>query len=602
MRAELKSQDPRYQILDLAINLAKDCSLSDKDIDTLTRRYWSEGLPFFTEVLPKLAKALTQGVRDGYFLCPEGFKPYKKGALPAFLHELLLGVFELDGKYRANPCQESFFFIYQFCSFFYKVDLPYSDEKNDAVIASFLETEEELKGESLKFDENIVEIAANQIAMIFNDFSYDDITPKHGPGATANRAIIRKWTDNLDPYPVVHALPLLFFFNYHHMVDEIDRYPLGREPIEQVAEVVLVPKDSRGPRLISKEPAEVQYIQQGIFGYMREKLESHPYTRGEVNFTSQQVNKDMAKTASITNQWVTMDLKDASDRVSLKLVRRIFAKAPELLNALELTRSTSTIVGGNKVALSKFAPMGSACCFPVMATCIWALIKSSIYQETGSWDSPVYVYGDDIIIPLDHYWLAAETLHRHGLRLNVSKTFPGSDFAESCGGDFFMGEDVTPVRLRQFYGTCSDFRDKAFSDVDVSLIETANLLRKQGCVKSAMFIKKIVERRMGPIAFGYPHSPFICFHRDVWGKDAEGVNPRRYWIQKPVDTLNEDETGWSFLHRTHLMIGSSRSREYGVYNLPRQSVYRLISGASAKSADSPYPACTWLPTCTLATL
>jgi hypothetical protein len=162
----------------------------------------------------------------------------------------------------------------------------------------------------------------------------------------------------------------------------LERLPAG------TAKVVLVPKDSRGPRLISAEPLEYQWIQQGVGRSIVAHLEAHHLTKGRVNFTHQEVNRRLAQESSATLELATLDLKDASDRVSLELVRRVFKNTPELVRALEAIRTDATLLPDGRVqSLKKFAPMGSAVCFPVEAFVFWAILTASIPCDKASSDA-----------------------------------------------------------------------------------------------------------------------------------------------------------------------------------------------------------------------
>jgi hypothetical protein len=75
--------------------------------------------------------------------------------------------------------------------------------------------------------------------------------------------------------------------------------------------------------------------------------------------------------------------------------------------------------------------------------------KEAAYHLLGG-DTGVYVYGDDIIVPSLFYEEAVNGLQRIGLIVNLSKSFADGPFRESCGGEYYNGIDVTPVRVRKF--------------------------------------------------------------------------------------------------------------------------------------------------------
>lgn len=306
-----------------------------------------------------------------------------------------------------------------------------------------------------------------------------DIRPKHGSGASACSTLVSerygtpRYIKSID---AIWSYSEYFYLSPGHLSDEMPGRVEGvgiptthkwlddLEEYTPCAKVLLVPKDARGPRLISCEPRETMWIQQGVLGKFVTCLEAHPLTKGLVNFTDQSINNYQAYRASITRDSATLDLKDASDRISMNLVRAIFPR--NWVDALEACRSGATeLPDGTVVELSKFAPMGSALCFPVMALTIWSLLTAAANMsqtersvkasgalaranKAFAWDNPVYVYGDDIIVPSSFAECAMLVLESVGLTVNTNKSFVRSLFRESCGGEYYNGWEVTPVRLR----------------------------------------------------------------------------------------------------------------------------------------------------------
>jgi len=96
--------------------------------------------------------------------------------------------------------------------------------------------------------------------------------------------------------------------------------------------------------------------------------------------------------------------------------------------------------------------MGSGYTFPCMALVIHLAICTHVskslripYQHVMR---NVYVYGDDIVVPVEWVDLAFKALTFVGLEVNKNKSYWRGPFRESCGGDYLHGNDVTPVRLR----------------------------------------------------------------------------------------------------------------------------------------------------------
>jgi hypothetical protein len=184
-----------------------------------------------------------------------------------------------------------------------------------------------------------------------------------------------------------------------------------------------------------------------------------------VFFTDQGPNQKGALLGSLDGSYATLDLNEASDRVNLELVRLLFPEP--LLRHLEACRSLSTqLPNGQVLMLQKYAPMGSALCFPVMALCIWSILTAAAVGAVASPSQSGYcndndhgvkdrilVYGDDVIVPTAFADRAIELLESFGLKINRDKSCTKGLFRESCGMDAFKGANVTPIRIRTVWSS-----------------------------------------------------------------------------------------------------------------------------------------------------
>jgi hypothetical protein len=253
---------------------------------------------------------------------------------------------------------------------------------------------------------------------------------------------------------------LFAFANYDAWVrfsqrgDAHERLRLHEPPSRLIA----VPKTLKGPRLIASEPVSHQWCQQSIKDYLTLRIADTPIGRS-IHFRDQTQNQEFAKRASHTQSHVTIDLSEASDRLSCWVVERAFRRLPSLVEALHASRTrwvVNTIdrKSPNFHKLRKFACMGSACTFPVQSVVFSILAHAAVLYSRRQRvtitslrraSREVRVFGDDIIIPTDG-WDVLQGLLRHlGLKVNHSKTFVNGKFRESCGLDAWDGNDVTPV-------------------------------------------------------------------------------------------------------------------------------------------------------------
>jgi len=488
---------------------------SERDIETLVSRAALEGLSFLTKTLPRLGKALDQGMMTGSFSVPREFKRAPKyRSIPAFLQAYFKLVVDEHGALREDADVVAVEFLRQVCFVLYKLELPYSREQEASVVEAFLGAEGELELELGGETGNIVAAASYITRDVFGDFDPKDIVPRHGPGAVATGERLEDKWHFARIYDKIHQMyPYYEYFvvgGARELVDRLEWYK-GLERLDTgKAKVVLVPKDSRGPRLISCEPLEYQWIQQGLGRKMMSHLESFWMTRGHVNFTNQEVNRRIALESSLTREYATLDLKEASDRVSLQLVQAVFKHCPDLLRALEATRTTATTLpDGRVVQLKKFAPMGSALCFPVEAFCFWAVLVAALARRDRVTPSKaaasVFVYGDDIIVKTEDAEFCMQVLESVRLKVNVSKSCIHGPFRESCGMDAFKGVPVTPVRCKATWtGKNSDA--KAFA----SYIAVMNLLAEKGYHIASQYVERELAKVYGKIPYGTSFSSYPC--------------------------------------------------------------------------------------------
>jgi len=319
--------------------------------------------------------------------------------------------------------------------------------------------------EMKRFD--VVRGARKALNTLFEHFDPSDIRPRHGPGAVATKQRLWDkflWTNVSSHITDVYPFDAYFCASVGHVCDTYGSFSAVTEE-SLPARVLLVPKDSRGPRLISCEPVDNQWVQQGLGRAIVEHVEKHWISRFNVFFTDQGPNQRGALLGSSTERYATLDLKEASDRVHLELVRLLFPE--RIFPFLEACRSAATVLpNGDELKLRKFAPMGSALCFPVMALTIWAILSAA--SPDADTRESILVYGDDVIVPTAFAESAMAILESFGLRINRDKSCTRGSFKESCGVDAFKGVNVTPVRLRTLWDESSR------PDVYTSWISYAN--------------------------------------------------------------------------------------------------------------------------------
>jgi hypothetical protein len=228
----------------------------------------------------------------------------------------------------------------------------------------------------------------------------------------------------------------------------------------------------------------------------------------------------MARIGSRDGTLATLDLSDASDRVSNQLVRAMLVDFPWLSAAVDATRSRKAAVDlpeGQVIhRLGKFASMGSALTFPVEAmvfvTCVFLGIERALNRrltprDVQSLKGRVRVFGDDIIVPVEYVREVVASLEHFGALVNSGKSYWNGRFRESCGGDFFAGDDVSIVRVRRLFPT----RLRDVLEV-VSLVSLRNRFFAKGLWRTARYLDSIIRPLLKEYPDVLPSSPTLGRH------------------------------------------------------------------------------------------
>lgn len=430
-----------------------------RDFQEIENRVFHEGMSFMTKTMPSLAKAFDKALVDGRFTPVREFAHTCNTAYPQFLGSLFKRVFAHDGSVLPEPDIAAVKDIRQILYLVYKYEEAYDENTVSVFLDGFVSVDQSLGWETPALglqQRQVVDLASTLLCELLRDFDPADIIPAHGPGSVAtgeNQWEKMNFKRRYACIDAVYPAYKYFYLNSMDLVTQLSKYKSLERLPSGISRVQLVPKDSRGPRLISMEPLEFQWFQQGLSRKLVKHIQSSPSTRGHVNFTDQSINRELARAGSCPGaNIVTLDMKEASDRVSLWLVRELFART-SLLRYLEATRTEATELPTGVIHLyRKFAPMGSSMCFPIMSLVHWALSVSVLSVCSGlsveRAQSAVFVYGDDIVIKgEDHMPLITQFPH-FMLKFNEGKCCTAGIFRESCGMDAVLGEPVVPLKIR----------------------------------------------------------------------------------------------------------------------------------------------------------
>ncbi len=305
--------------------------------------------------------------------------------------------------------------------------------------------------------------------------------------------------------------------------------------------ICFVPKTAKTHRAIAVEPTLNGLLQKGIDQVMRRRLK-----RVGIDLSDQSMNQRMAWKGSLNigDPYSTIDLSSASDSISIELVRYLLPEA--WFAELSALRASQYMLPDGSVSIyEKFCSMGNGFCFPLES-----LIFASLCHAAGATDFAVY--GDDIIVRRSTYDLVLRLLKTCGFTPNVSKTFGDGPFRESCGADWYDGNNVRPFTM--------DFALDSVRNIHKFL----NLSRRNA--RSEMFFREANQMLIN----GIPDELFLP--RPFFSEEVEGgINPSDLYSE-PIWKDRDVSAMWNFSH--------------GVYSWLELSVKAVVDRKGQRSAPS----------------
>lgn len=453
----------------------------DRDIDYLLRRYDSEGDAFICVTMPLLGRAIEDSlVQKTPLQVPMGWRLQKGSVLPHHFNVYFKHVYADNGT-PLNPTANSrtaVFILRQLFLLWSKREVDTYDNE-DETIKKFMERitlpRHRLWDHMVNTNETQRAAIMKAKAAMHRLFVIDSTESqrireflkepwgRHGPGAVANKEeAADKW--NFVKYP--HLPMELFRWNDRDIVPaEAGQAPSSR--------VTCVPKDFRGPRIICIEPKEFQFAQQGLLSLLNQHVHDHYLTRTSINFND--VSRSQRMCFNTDN--ATIDLKDASDLISLQLVKFLF---PRWMYKALVRYRTPTVGNARSTC---FATMGSALCFPVQTIVFWALCRGCVDVYTRynrhAKRGPIRIFGDDLIVPKSCAPFVCSVLTACGLQVNLSKTCIRSEVREACGEWVYAG--VTSRIIRPKIHRIRSIEDWC------AAIDVAESFKKKGYINTSRY-------------------------------------------------------------------------------------------------------------------
>lgn len=324
----------------------------------------------------------------------------------------------------------------------------------------------------------------------------------------------------------------------------------GPATVVECGNLTFVPKSYGSKRIVVTEPSLNTYFQLGLGGVMEQVL-----GRIGIQLDKQpELNAEMARIGSLDGSYATMDLTQCSDYISIALLEYLFP--PSVVRWIKILRTNKVRLPDKSVIpIRMVSTMGDGFTFPLQTLLLSSLVLG-VYDTLGI---PTYVgreknwgvFGDDIVVTPNAFYLLSQVLKELGLKVNLQKSFVTGDFRESCGHDYVNGQDVRGVYLKNY--TSDQDLYSAFNRLavwsakhDIPLKGTLSLLRNIVTHETV-----IPPDEMETGGFMLPIPPFLPDENGNWKYDV--------WLPKLSSLTFEP---WEILEFGDLPQGEGQWRKF----------------------------------------
>lgn len=246
---------------------------------------------------------------------------------------------------------------------------------------------------------------------------------------------------------------------------DIERNRLAQYGWQRVEgnKITTVSKSREIDRCIATEPSLNMFFQLGLGEMLESCLRE---STGLDNRVQPERNKVLAREGSLNGKYATIDLRSASDTISLLICQLLLP--PSLMAYIEEFRSPYASIDSTTVKLNMVSTMGNGFTFPLQTMIFTALVLavydhlgikiakpkkfSTVEDLTVAQCGNFGVFGDDIVVDVKAFPLLCDLLQECGFLVNTSKSFADGPFRESCGGDYLLGSNVRGFYIESLNG------------------------------------------------------------------------------------------------------------------------------------------------------
>lgn len=282
--------------------------------------------------------------------------------------------------------------------------------------------------------------------------------------------------------------------------------------------IVSVPKNYKTYRIVSPQRPIESYLSEGLRCAIASALKDDPC----ISYKDQSLSRETAFKASITGEYATIDLSQASDRIPYDFVMETFpisiSKWFPYTTCRYFTLRGYDIKGGI-VTKSKnakktltlpyymFGSMGSRLTYIV--ECIIFAAAAHVAADIAMIEDPLppVIVGDDMEVDVRIVDTLFDVLRNINAIPSVEKSFYTGNYREACGAEYYHGYDV---RTQYCPRKSLDTRKESLNETISSLISLEHRLFEYPSVR--LFLTKEVRRLFPKMT----SSPYGSPYDDLW--------------------------------------------------------------------------------------
>lgn len=424
----------------------------------------------------------------------------------------------------------------------------------------------------------LIRDVADEISNLLGDFDADEWhrNMSFGPGKS-----IGTDSERVSPYYKMKARPTYCGQDLELAMHVVKACPswaeIGKDlMLVAAAKLRFVPKSAKTLRSILIEPIVNLFMQKGLGKMFRTRLLRWMV---DLNF-GDQTQRDLALYGSVSGAICTLDLRNASNTICSVLPRLLFP--PKWYAALASCRSPwyHDQETNRAEKLEMFSSMGNGFTFELESLIFMAIARVVVRRHQGKKGLFLTnVFGDDIIVPSESVHSLKKAFELFGFEINEDKTHSEGYFRESCGGNYYNGDETSTlfikdpaINVSDAYRLANRLHDRAISATNAEIKHC--LERGRRIVVAA--IPKPARALKYPDYLGIQDSGLACpvneLSFDHWNRDLQlWVHKSYSWSHRPINSRMENI--WSA--KAYMLYNVESAVDWSIYSTSRISIRQM---------------------------